>query len=86
MDWREAHFKQARSDYELLQVLMRENAAFCHQLHYLQMATEKLAKGFSTSPGGPQPLKVHRGFVNFLRFRPSEQAAQASLSLWPKSN
>jgi len=66
-DWRTALFEQARSDYELLQLLGRENAPFCHQLHYLQMATEKLAKGFSTPPGGPQPPKVHRAFVSFMR-------------------
>ena len=67
MDWRTALFEQAHSDYETLELLSREGAAFCHQLHYLQMATEKLAKGFSTPPGGPQPLKVHRAFVNLLR-------------------
>ena len=66
-DWRTALFAQARSNYELLKLLSRENAPLCPQLHYLQMATEKLAKGFSTPPGGPQPPKVHRAFVNFMR-------------------
>ncbi len=78
MDWRTALFEQAHSDYEILQLLSRENAAFCHQLHYLQMATEKLAKGFSTPPGGPQPPKVHRAFVGFLRLaRSNRQLRQA---------
>jgi hypothetical protein len=66
-DWRTALLDQARSDYELLQLLIRENVPLCHQLHYLQMTTEKLAKGFSTLPGGPQPPKVHRAFVTLLR-------------------
>ena len=78
MDWRTALFEQAHSDYEILQLLSRENAAFCHQLHYLQMATEKLAKGFATPPGGPQPPKVHRAFVNFMRsVRGNRQLRQA---------
>jgi len=66
-DWRDALLVQARSDFEMLQSLRRHGAPFCHQLHFLQMATEKLGKGFTTPPGGPQPPKVHRAFVGFLR-------------------
>ena len=66
-DWRSALLVQARSDFEMLYFLRFHNAPFCHQLHFLQMATEKLGKGFATAPGGPQPLKVHRAFVGFLR-------------------
>lgn len=66
-DWRTAYFRQARSDYETLQFLEEASAPFCQRLHYLQMATEKLAKGFATAPGGPQQPKVHRGYVQFLQ-------------------
>ncbi|MGI4789439.1 MAG: hypothetical protein ACRYFS_11390 [Janthinobacterium lividum] len=66
-DWRTAYFRQAQSDYDTLQLLERNDAALCHQLHYLQMATEKLAKGYATVSGGPPPPKVHRGFVQFMR-------------------
>ncbi len=52
MDWRTANLTQARSDFEMLQTLSRQQAPPCHQLHYLQMSTEKLAKGFSTPPMG----------------------------------
>ncbi len=67
MDWRTALFEQARSDYEMVKLLSRNNAPLCHQLHFLQMATEKLAKGFGTPRGGPQPPKVHRAFVRLMR-------------------
>lgn len=78
MDWRDALLVQARSDFEMLQFLRSHQAPFCHQLHFLQMATEKLGKGFATAPGGPQPPKVHRAFVGFLRsVRSSDQLRQA---------
>ncbi len=66
-DWRSALLVQARSDFEMLVFLRRHQQPFCHQLHFLQMATEKLGKGFATAPGGSQPPKVHRAFVGFLR-------------------
>ena len=50
-------------------MLLAENGVpICHRLHYLQMMTEKLAKGYRTKPGGgPQP-NVHSAFVTFVRF------------------
>lgn len=66
-DWRTAYFRQAGSDYDTFLLLETSGAAFCQQLHYLQMTTEKLAKGFVTSPGGPQQPKVHRGYRNFIQ-------------------
>ena len=66
-DWRTAYFRQARSDYDTFLLLEASGAAFCQQLHYLQMTTEKLAKGFATSPGGPQQPKVHRSYANFIQ-------------------
>ena len=67
MDWRSALLVQAHSDFEMLNFLRVYNAPFCHQLHFLQMATEKLGKGFAPAPDGGQPVKVHRAFVGFLR-------------------
>lgn len=67
-DWRTAYFEQARSDYEMFQLLLAiERVAVCHRLHYLQMATEKLAKGFQTPAGGPQHEPTHKAFETFLR-------------------
>jgi hypothetical protein len=78
MDWRDALLAQARSDFEMLQFLRRHQAPFCHQLHFLQMATEKLGKGFATAPSGTQPLKVHRAFVGLLRSVKSSVQLQRS--------
>ena len=59
-------WEQACSDHAILGLLRVNNAAPCHQLHYLQMVSEKLAKAHSWS-GGQPPAKSHRGFVSFLR-------------------
>lgn len=73
IDWRSAYFAQARSDYETFQLLHRHNAPLCQCLHYLQMTTEKLAKGFRTEPGNRQhPVglphaSTHNAFVTFMR-------------------
>ena len=68
MDWRTAYLQQARSDYELLLRLLQDNdVPLCHQLHYLQMTTEKLAKGFFARPGGPRPPKTHDAFARFVK-------------------
>jgi hypothetical protein len=66
MDWRTAYLEQAAADYETFRELVKIGSPFCHQLHYLQMTTEKLAKGFLTSPGGPRYPKVHKAFVRFV--------------------
>jgi hypothetical protein len=57
---------QARSDFELFRQLRRTGVAQCHQLHYLQMATEKLSKAYLWRSGNPPP-RSHTGFVRFLR-------------------
>ena len=59
LDWRTAYFQQAKSDYEmLLKLLSEEDIPPCQSLHYLQMTTEKLAKGLLTRPGGSHYPKV----------------------------
>jgi hypothetical protein len=67
MDWRTAYLEQAKSDYAMLLKLNREEAPLCHRLHYLQMTTEKLAKGFLTPHGGPRYAKTHDAFVSFVK-------------------
>ncbi|MBV9849685.1 MAG: hypothetical protein JO250_08350 [Armatimonadetes bacterium] len=67
MDWRTAYLEQARSDHAMLRRLLTDKTVpLCHCLHYLQMATEKLAKGFLTQPGGARYRRTHDAFVNFL--------------------
>jgi hypothetical protein len=78
MDWRTAYLTQAKSDYAMLLKLIREEAPLCHRLHYLQMTTEKMAKGFLTNKGGTRYAKTHDAFVKFVRLaggRPEFRAA-----------
>src|SRR5690606_3248440 len=43
--WAIAYASQARSDWELYETLQACGEPRCHQLHYLQMASEKRASG-----------------------------------------
>ena len=68
MDWRTAYLEQAKSDYAMLLKLNQEEAPLCHRLHYLQMTTEKMAKGFLTPKGGARYPKTHNALVvNFVK-------------------
>ena len=67
MDWRTAYLTQAKSDYAMPLKLNREEALLCHRLHYLQMATEKLAKGFLTPSGGARYPRTHNAFADFVK-------------------
>jgi len=68
MDWHEAYLRQARSEYAVLRMLNAREVLYCHRLHYLQMVTEKLAKGILTPAGSrmPAPMK-HTMFVKMMR-------------------
>jgi hypothetical protein len=69
MIWRDAFFNQAWSDYTIFQVMNESRYPRCHMLHYLQMTTEKLAKGYlSDFSGEDAPLKkTHIAFSLFLK-------------------
>lgn len=68
MNWRAAYFTQAQNDYGVFREFKgRTDIAMCHKLHYLQMATEKLARAFLSPPSGVQPPRVHTALVKFLR-------------------
>lgn len=59
-------WEQTRSDHAVLLLLRKHNAGPCHQLHYLQMVTEKLGKAYFWRKGRtPRPL--HTSFVRFLQ-------------------
>lgn len=68
MDWQTAFLTQARSDFRVLQWLT-DDSGFedCHRLHYLQMTTEKMAKGSLTSLGGVRYPNSHNAFVRFVQ-------------------
>lgn len=59
-------WEQVRSDYQILLLLGERGAPACHQLHYLQMITEKLGKAYSWRTGVP-PSKSHASFVRFFQ-------------------
>jgi hypothetical protein len=65
-EYQDLWWQQARSDHTDLLLLRRRSAAPCHQLHYLQMVTEKLSKAYFWRSGTP-PSKSHARFVKFLR-------------------
>lgn len=67
MTWRKAYFIQAQNDYLIFsEFKKRPDISMCQKLHYLQMATEKLAKAFLSSPTD-KPPNVHKALVRFLQ-------------------
>jgi hypothetical protein len=72
-DYQKLWWEQARSDHAVLMLLRREGAAPCHQLHYLQMVTEKLSKAFFWQKGKSPPEKKHFGFNDFLKYLTTSQ-------------
>jgi hypothetical protein len=59
-------WEQTRSDHTIWQSLRRAGAAPCHQLHYLQMVTEKLGKAYFWRSRRAPPTS-HASFVRFLQ-------------------
>ena len=82
MHWRTAYFRQALSDYEVFLALQKlPDIALCHRLHYLQMATEKMAKGFLTPPGaGPYDF-THKAFRAFVPVALANKRIRARLGM-----
>jgi hypothetical protein len=67
--WANAYLEQARSDWNTREVVSENGCAACHELHYLQMATEKLGKAALLRGGNPldSVTNTHKAFVSFLR-------------------
>jgi len=65
-----AFIAQARSDWGVYRLLAeRGDVAACHELHYLQMACEKLAKAYrlrDTKSPVDDLLSKHTGFAKFV--------------------
>ena len=60
-------WEQAKSDLDVFVLVRSQGLAQCHSLHYLQMATEKIAKAYFWRSGRP-PSRTHAGFRRFLQF------------------
>jgi hypothetical protein len=68
MNWRDAFLRQARSENSVRNRLNDPTIEYSHRLHYLQMVTEKLAKGYQAPPADyDHSPKIHTGFVRFLQ-------------------
>lgn len=59
-------WKQALSDWSAYRILKKDGGADkCHQLHFLQMCSEKIAKAYLIRT--LHPKRSHAGFGKFLR-------------------
>jgi hypothetical protein len=68
MNWKAAFLVQARSEDLIRRRLDDPAVEPSHRLHYLQMVTEKLAKGLlATDADSGPPTPVHRAFVRLLQ-------------------
>jgi len=74
MTWREAFLKQARSDFKVMDQLAKSEVELCHRLHYLQMGTEKLARGWRIRANSTEkPAMTHVALVRLLQQLKAEQ-------------
>lgn len=68
MSWTGAFLRQARSDLSAYALLQEGGIDKCQQIHYLQMAGEKLAKSESEeAEDGRRPGLSHFGLSRWLR-------------------
>jgi hypothetical protein len=68
MTWRDAFFLQAQREHGVRKLLNEARVEYSHQLHYLQMVTEKLAKAYAAAPGSnTPPPTTHAAFVRLLQ-------------------
>ena len=76
--WDDAYIEQARSDWGVYQVLVKNACSACHQLHYLQMTVEKLGKAALLRSGIPlhNVRGTHRAFVRFMQLSARSRALQ----------
>jgi hypothetical protein len=67
--WSEAFLTQAKSDWQVYEHLNETGFPACHALHYLQMASEKLAKAYLLA--GISEIEdvrsTHRAFTRVLQ-------------------
>lgn len=81
--WDNAYLSQARSDWETYQVMVKNACSACHQLHYLQMTTEKLGKAALLRSGIPldNVRGTHRAFVRFLQLSSRSRTLQGEFRM-----
>jgi hypothetical protein len=80
-----AFLRQARSDWQVYNDLCaRDPRVGCHELHYLQMATEKFAKAYWWGTSTPPGL-THSSFAIFMRDAATKSAVRQALGLAKQS-
>jgi hypothetical protein len=79
MSWKEAYIKQAKSDFMIYKEFSKTRKPICQQLHYLQMATEKLAKSYLCSLQNGHPKITHFALVKFLKICKRQPDIRAKL-------
>jgi len=81
-----AYLRQARSDLECYYLLNGQGSHECHQLHFLQMATEKLARSRLAAALKAEPPRSHVAFFKWLTLlRNSDRVLVSRLRLKSKS-
>ena len=75
--YQQVWWEQTRAEHSVLLLLRRDGAAPCHQLHYLQMVTEKLGKAYFWRAGRP-PRTTHASFVRFLQALDDRRATESN--------
>ncbi len=81
--WQLAFLKQARSDWETYQRIDDPAWPTCHRLHFLQMATEKLAKALLVADDVSldKITHTHAAFVKFMRVARKNHNLQKELGM-----
>ncbi|MDA0832260.1 MAG: hypothetical protein O2955_00240 [Planctomycetota bacterium] len=65
-EYQQLWWQQVKSDFAIWRLLRQNRTDPCHQLHYLQMVTEKISKAYLWR-SGRTPTRTHVGFVDFFR-------------------
>jgi hypothetical protein len=81
--WSEAFLAQAKSDWQIYEHLEKTAFSKCHTLHYLQMATEKLAKAYLLK--GRTDIKfvrsTHQALTRYLQALSRNRRLQAAMGM-----
>jgi hypothetical protein len=82
--WADAYLEQARSDWQVWELIRNHELPPCHALHYLQMTGEKLGKAFLLTGGAlslEQARNSHVAFKRFLQFASRHPELQRLLEM-----
>ena len=81
--WHDGYLEQARSDWEVYNILWNSSVTGCHALHYLQMTTEKLGKASLLLSGVSFETvrSSHRAFTRFLQIASRNRELQKELRM-----